>query len=319
MYILNLKTKDILDSFKADFYDQNNTYLILSLSKELNLLKDILGIDEITFNDCLKFDDDIKFDLFDNYDFLSLNTCELTNDKAKIEEVNMYLSDNFILIVCEESNFLYNYVKDIIINNSKIKQSYIEQSLFKTTYFILKYIIIHEFENLEKVEDMILNLEDEMMEHTNDEHILKISYIRGITRTLVKNTRPLLYLGDRILKDNFRYLKNNDIKKYNLDNFQNIDFGIDKLYSFALSNRELADKLLDIYSSKITEQTNNIITKLTLLTAISTPITIITGIYGMNFKFMPELNFQYAYPITLGIMLLILLVGVIIFKINKLL
>lgn len=319
MYILNLKTKDILDSFKADFYDQNNTYLILSLSKELNLLKDILGIDEITFNDCLKFDDDIKFDLFDNYDFLSLNTCELTNDKAKIEEVNMYLSDNFILIVCEESNFLYNYVKDLIINNSKIKQSYIEQSLFKTTYFILKYIIIHEFENLEKVEDMILNLEDEMMEHTNDEHILKISYIRGITRTLVKNTRPLLYLGDRILKDNFRYLKNNDIKKYNLDNFQNIDFGIDKLYSFALSNRELADKLLDIYSSKITEQTNNIITKLTLLTAISTPITIITGIYGMNFKFMPELNFQYSYPITLGIMLLILLVGVIIFKINKLL
>ena len=121
------------------------------------------------------------------------------------------------------------------------------------------------------------------------------------------------------LKDNLRYLKYKDMKKYNLDNLQSIDFGIDKLYNFALSTRELADKLLDIYSSKITEQTNNIITKLTLLTAISAPITIITGIYGMNFKFMPELNLQYAYPITLGIMFLIILVGIVVFKINKLL
>ena len=108
---------------------------------------------------------------------------------------------------------------------------------------------------------MILNLEDEIMEDRSDEHILKINYIRNITRVLVKNTRPLLYLGDRIIKDNLRYLKYNDMKRSNLDNLQSIDFGIDKLYNFALSTRELADKLLDIYSSKVAEQTNDIITK----------------------------------------------------------
>ncbi len=319
MYILNLNTKEILEDFKDDFYNESYPYLILSTSSELKLLKDILDIDEITFNDCLKFDENIKFDLFDNYDFLSLNTCELNNTEARIEEVNMYLSDNFILVICESDNFLYEYVKNMIVNNSKIKEHYNTQSLFKISYLILKNIIIHEFENLEKVEDMILNLEDEMMERPNDDHILKINYIRNITRTLVKNTRPLLYLGDRILKDNLRYLKYNDMKRYNLDNLQSIDFGIDKLYNFALSTRELADKLLDIYSSKVAEQTNNLITKLTLLTAISAPLTIITGIYGMNFKFMPELDLHFAYPITLGVMLLIIICGIIIFKIKKLL
>lgn len=319
MYILNLNTKEILEDFKDDFYNESYPYLILSTSSELKLLKDILDIDEITFNDCLKFDENIKFDLFDNYDFLSLNTCELNNTEARIEEVNMYLSDNFILVICESDNFLYEYVKNMIVNNSKIKEHYNTQSLFKISYLILKNIIIHEFENLEKVEDMILNLEDEMMERPNDDHILKINYIRNITRTLVKNTRPLLYLGDRILKDNLRYLKYNDMKRYNLDNLQSIDFGIDKLYNFALSTRELADKLLDIYSSKVAEQTNNLITKLTLLTAISAPLTIITGIYGMNFKFMPELDLYFAYPITLGVMLLIIICGIIIFKIKKLL
>ena len=231
----------------------------------------------------------------------------------------MYLSDNFILVICEEDNFLYDYIKSMILNNSKLQKHYNSSSLYKISYLIIKNIIIHEFENLEKVEDMILDLEDEIMEGTDDEHILKINYIRSLTRTLVKNIRPLLYLGDRILKDNFRYLKYSDMKKSNLDNLQSIDFGIDKLYSFALSTRELADKLLDIYSSKVAEQTNDIITKLTLLTAISAPLTIITGIYGMNFKFMPELNLYYGYPLTIGIMFIIVLCGIIIFKIKKLL
>ena len=119
MYILNLKTAEIIDHFREDFYSKVYPYLILSTACELKLLKDILDIDEITFNDCLEFDENIKLDLFDNYDFLSLNTCELSGNEAKIEEVNMYLSDNFILVICEKDNFLYDYVKSMILNNSK--------------------------------------------------------------------------------------------------------------------------------------------------------------------------------------------------------
>ena len=86
----------------------------------------------------------------------------------------MYLSDNFTLVICEKDNFLYNYVKNMILNNSKTKKYYNNENLFKISYLIIKNIIIHEFENLEKVEDMILNLEDEIMENRSDEHILKI-------------------------------------------------------------------------------------------------------------------------------------------------
>ena len=163
MYILNLKTAEIIDHFREDFYSKVYPYLILSTACELKLLKDILDIDEITFNDCLEFDENIKLDLFDNYDFLSLNTCELSGNEAKIEEVNMYLSDNFILVICEKDNFLYDYVKSMILNNSKIQKHYNPSNLFKISYLIIKNIIIHEFENLEKVEDMILDLEDEIM------------------------------------------------------------------------------------------------------------------------------------------------------------
>ncbi len=319
MHVLNLETREKQDAFKSNFYNKNNSYLILTPLCELKLLKDILGIDEVTFKDCLTFDESIKLDLFDNYDFLSVNTFEIVDNKAEIEEVNIYLSDNFILVVCNENHFLFNFVKNIIVNEVNMENTPGIVSLFKINYLIFKNIIIHEFESLEKVEDMILKLEDEILEGVVDDHVLKINYVRGLARTLVKNTRPLLYIGDRILKENIRYLKYADVKKYNFDNLQGIDFGIDKLYNFALSTRELADKLLDIYSSQVAEKTNSLITKLTLLTGISAPLTIITGIYGMNFNFMPELSWYYGYPLVLCIMGVIVITGIILFKIKKLL
>ncbi|MGL5330272.1 MAG: magnesium transporter CorA family protein [Peptostreptococcaceae bacterium] len=319
MHILNLDTREIKDEIKVNIKDEKYSYIILATSNELNKLKDVLNIDEIRLNNSLKFDESIKLDLFDDYDFLSINTFEIINNKVDIEEVNIYLSDNFILAVCNENHFLYEYIKDIITNNIAMPNTSSVVILFKINYLIFKHIIIHQFSNLEKVEDMILKLEDEILKCAKDEQVVKINHIRDITRTIVKNTRPLLYLGDRILKENIRYLKHSDVKKYKYDNLQGIDFGIEKLYGFALSTRELADKLLDIYSSQVAEKTNSLITKLTVLTGISAPLTIITGIYGMNFKVMPELDWLYGYYIILTIMAFIIIIGIIIFKHKKLL
>ena len=319
MYILNLNNRDKLECFDKNFYNKKDSYIILSIPNELELLRDILSIDEITFKDCLTFDENIKLDLFDNYDFLSVNTFSIEDEESIIDEVNIYSSDNYILVVVREEHFIYNFVKTIIINNIQMDSDTPIVTLFKINYLIFKNIIVHEFEILEQVEDMILEIEDDVMDGKKDDYIVKINYIRGITRSVVKNIRPLLYIGDRIVKENVRYLKYSDVKKYNLENFQSLDFGIDKLYAFALSTRELADKLLDIYSSKVAEKTNSLITKLTVLTAISSPLTIITGIYGMNFIYMPELKWLYGYPFTIGIMILIIFAGILISKFNKLL
>lgn len=318
MHILNLNTKEYLDNFKECFYNNSNSYLILSTPYELNKLQTILDIDEITFKDCLDFDDSIRLDLFDTYDFLSLNTFELENKKAIVKEINIYLADNYILVVADKDHFISKYMLKLMKENFIFNDNTVVV-LFKINYLIFKEIIVQEFESIEKLEDLILDMEDKMLESIKEQHFHEISYIRGLTRTVVKNIRPLLYIGDRILKENIRYLTYSDIKKYNLENLQSIDFGIDKLYNFAISTRELADKLLDIYSSQIAEKTNGLITKLTLLTAIFSPLTIITGIYGMNFNFMPELEWTYGYPLILGVMFFIMIMSIVIFKLKKLL
>ena len=53
----------------------------------------------------------MKLDVFDKYDFISLNTYKLENKNLYLEEINMYLADRFILVVVNNDNFLYKYIK----------------------------------------------------------------------------------------------------------------------------------------------------------------------------------------------------------------
>lgn len=314
MILFDLNKNEKLDDYK---FIKNDSCLILCNLTELKEIKNFLELDNNTYYECLSFDENIKLDNFDKYDFLSVNTFELIKNKIIIQEVNIYLSNNFILVVCNENHFLneifINIINEIQKNNLEYLKLEKNELFFKIIYKIFKSIIIDQFENLEKLENIILELEDEILISNVENKIENINYMRAMSRIIVRNIRPYIYIYDRIFNENTRYKKPNDIE------IQNVNYSIEKLYSFSLSTRELSDKLLDIYSSNIANKTNDLITKLTLLTAISSPLTIITGIYGMNFKYMPELDFYYAYPITIIVMILIVVVCVSIFKNKKLL
>jgi magnesium transporter len=66
---------------------------------------------------------------------------------------------------------------------------------------------------------------------------------------------------------------------------------------------DIADSLIEIYQSALTNNMNDIIKILTMISSIFIPLTLVTGIYGMNFEHMPELKTVFGYPIVLGFML----------------
>jgi magnesium transporter len=71
------------------------------------------------------------------------------------------------------------------------------------------------------------------------------------------------------------------------------------------SNREVTTDMRDSYLSLNSHQTNNVMKVLTIITSIFSPLTLIAGIYGMNFEHMPELTWRYGYFLAIGLMLLI--------------
>ena len=78
------------------------------------------------------------------------------------------------------------------------------------------------------------------------------------------------------------------------------------------SFQEIVSSLMDIYMSSISNRMNNIMKVLTIIATIFIPLTFITGLYGMNFHYMPELQWRWGYPTTLGIMAAVF-VGMILF------
>ena len=77
------------------------------------------------------------------------------------------------------------------------------------------------------------------------------------------------------------------------------------LASIATLYKELVDDLMNGYISVTGHRLNQIMKVLTVVTVIFLPLTLVVGIYGMNFENMPELGFEHAYFALLGIMLLI--------------
>ena len=321
MHILNLKTKQISKNIDEVNFNEDYNFIVCN-PWELKFFKDKINLDRSTYKDCLSFDDQVRVEVLDEYIYFTLNNFHIIEDGTlTLEEINIFLSEKYIILVLRNKNNIFDKLKSLI-NETFYYKSNLTLSLLILYSSILRIIIRSQFENLEKVEEIILQLEDQIINGVDDHMSAKISSIRGISRTCVKAIRPLTYYIDTLLKDGMEFFaKYNNHGLYLEEEYrkllEGLDLSIDKLYTFSLSTRELSDKLLDIYTSMVSEKTNNLINKLTFFTGTAVPISIITGIYGMNFKYMPELNYVYSYPIIIFIIVSIMVVAFIMFKKNK--
>ena len=321
MHILNLKSKQISKNINEVNFNEDYNFIVCN-PWELKFFKDKINLDRSTYKDCLSFDDQVRVEVLDEYIYFTLNNFHIIEDGTlTLEEINIFLSEKYIILVLRKQNNIFDKLKSLI-NETFYYKSNLTLSLLILYSNILRIIIRSQFENLEKVEEIILQLEDQIINGVDDHMSAKISSIRGISRTCVKAIRPLTYYIDTLLKDGMEFFaKYNNHGLYLEEEYrkllEGLDLSIDKLYTFSLSTRELSDKLLDIYTSMVSEKTNNLINKLTFFTGTAVPISIITGIYGMNFKYMPELNYVYSYPIIIFIIVSIMVVAFIMFKKNK--
>ena len=321
MHILNLKTKQISKNINEVNFNEDYNFIVCN-PWELKFFKDKINLDRSTYKDCLSFDDQVRVEVLDEYIYFTLNNFHIIEDGTlTLEEINIFLSEKYIILVLRNKNNIFDKLKSLI-NETFYYKSNLTLSLLILYSSILRIIIRSQFENLEKVEEIILQLEDQIINGVDDHMSAKVSSIRGFSRTCVKAIRPLTYYIDTLLKDGMEFFaKYNNHGLYLEEEYrkllEGLDLSIDKLYTFSLSTRELSDKLLDIYTSMVSEKTNNLINKLTFFTGTAVPISIITGIYGMNFKYMPELKYVYSYPIIIFIIVSIMVVAFIMFKKNK--
>ena len=97
------------------------------------------------------------------------------------------------------------------------------------------------------------------------------------------------------------------------DLYDHIMGAIDTIETF----RELQAGMMDLYLSSISNKMNNIMKVLTIISTIFIPLTFIVGLYGMNFKYMPELDLRYGYLGVIIVMVVIAIFMILYFKRKK--
>lgn len=291
--------------------DINNKFFIIGEEKDIFDISEKFNM-PILKNQKEKFlKSNIIFEPFYNLDFLSFIIFKYENKNLNLNDFKIFLGENIIFLLIDREKILYeNFLKDFFENiYSEFPPNF---SLCFLYYNLINYMFIFMFKSLENIEEDIFNMENKILLENNRDDLSNIIEIRNDCFKLKKCGRQLLYVGDQLVLND-----NNFFDEKETIYLSNLDRQINKLYDFSSVLYDETEHLLDLFDSSVNTHTNNLINKLTVFTVFATPITIITGLYGMNFVNMPELRNPYGYFFALALMGLSSLIIYIVLRKNK--
>jgi len=158
-------------------------------------------------------------------------------------------------------------------------------------YDFLETIIHRDLPLLESYEKELDSIEDDMMDEHTETGLGRVNEIRSDLRELRIHYEQLIDLGQELQEN-----ENNFFKAENTRYFRLFTDRVTRLHDIATSLRDFTMQLRDMYHTQIDVKQNRIMTLLTVVTTIFMPLTLIVGWYGMNFRYMPELNTKWGYP-----------------------
>lgn len=240
--------------------------------------------------------------------FRSLSFNPQTED-IENDQVSIIVGTNFLLSFQEKERNITLFVRERLRSVSSKARRHGTDYLF---YLIIDAIVDNYFFVLEKIGEKLEELEEQLLAEPSKQDLKNIHKLRRDMIVMRKSTWPLREVISRILRGESTFISPN-ISVYLRDVYDHIIQVIDTVETF----RDLISNILDIYLSNITQKTNEIMKTLAIAATIFAPLTFLTGIWGMNFKDMPDLNWQYGYPLALAVMLFVVLIMLVFFKKRK--
>jgi magnesium transporter len=165
-------------------------------------------------------------------------------------------------------------------------------------YAIVDAIVDGYFPFLEGLGDTIENLESAVIAAPVPTTLQRVHQIKRDLLTVRRCVWPLREAIGALARSESRFI--DDAVGVYLRDCQ--DHAI-QILDIVETHRELSGGLVDLYLSGVSNRMNEVMKVLTVFATIFIPLTFIAGIYGMNFEFMPELKWKYAYPALWGVMI----------------
>ena len=185
-------------------------------------------------------------------------------------------------------------------------------SLERFIYDFLDQITKDDLRIMEKYECELDDIETKILNEEEGVSLGRVNDIRSDIRYLRIHYEQLMDLGQE-LEEN----ENNFFKQENLRYFRLFLDRMARLHDTSTSLRDYTMQLRDLYKAHLDIKQNRIMTVLTVVTTIFLPLTLIAGWYGMNFRYMPELEWKWGYPVVIAVCVAIVGLSLLFFKKKK--
>jgi len=292
---MSKKLSDVWEALSIEGYDVIWVNIdTLSLVPEL---RSALGIHGVLGKSLRRGAGRPKVMVFPDYLFVLLHQIYETEGGLKRERIGLLLKGNLVVTVQEMPGDVFDPIRESIREGEGLFRERGADYLF---FSLLEAIVQNYVPIIERISSRMEELEARIL-GKGDERVLH--RIHGIRREILFMRRtifPLLEAFRRLQIEGKRFF-GEETRSF-----------IDELHDHVLEvleilegQRELANSLVELYYSTISMKTNDIIRILTVVSTIFIPLTFITGLYGMNFRYMPELYWRYSYPAVLLLMLAI--------------
>jgi magnesium transporter len=176
-------------------------------------------------------------------------------------------------------------------------------------YGLLDTVVDHYFEVLEVLGERIEAIQDDLLIDPRPELVARLLRLKTDLIAFRKAVWPLREVLGALVRDDLSIIRA-PTRTYLRDVLDHTISVIDTVETY----RDLLAGMLDIYLSSVSMRTNEVMKVLTIIATIFMPLTFIAGVYGMNFRYMPELGKVWAYPAVLLVMVVIAVVMLIYFK-----
>jgi magnesium transporter len=270
------------------------------------------GLHPLVVEDILNTDQRPKIEDYGDYLYIVLRMLTNGSEKGEIssEQVSLILGENFVLSIQEGAKGdVFDSVRTRIRSSKgqirKLGADYLAYSLIDAV--VDNYFII-----LERIGERVESLEETLISDPGQETLHLIHNLKREMIYLRKSVWPLREVVSGMQRRDSILIREST-GYYLRDVYDHTIQVIDTVETF----RDMLSGMLDIYLSSISNRTNAVMKVLTVIATIFIPLTWIAGVYGMNFKNMPELGWRYGYLASWIAMIFVALGMVIYFKKKK--
>lgn len=297
----------VIDQNSIHWYDIRGLH-------EVSLIENIgntFEIHPLVLEDILDTHQRPKYEEYENGVFIIAKALSFDREtlSIKTEQIALYIFQNLLLSFQEDESDTFLPVKERLkAGRGRIRKRRADY----LAYAVIDTIVDNYYVILDNIEEVIDEMEDQIIRNPNENTKAHIHLLKREMLTLRKSITPLREAVNRFSKSELEWM-DSSAGVFIRDLYDHIIQIMDSIETY----RDTLSGLQDLYISEISFKMNNVMQVLTIISTIFIPLSFLAGLYGMNFKYIPELEWQYGYFVLLGVMISLVIGLLILFKRNK--